>query len=125
MHKTFSRVDFRWSFFDGCYIRDCLFDSCDFTGCRFVSTHLPGAIFTGCKFDYATFERTPTDPGILDTQCPGYENLKLRFARALRANFQQLGDATAVNKAMKIELDATEVHLKKAWHSNESYYRDH
>ena len=38
-------------------------------------------------------------------------------------NFQQLGDSKSANKAMKIEIDATEVHLCKAWKSNESYYR--
>jgi hypothetical protein len=38
-------------------------------------------------------------------------------------NYQQLGDAKSVNKAMGVELQATEVHLHKAWRSNESYYR--
>ena len=37
--------------------------------------------------------------------------------------FQQLGDAQAANKAIEIELQATEIHLQKAWQSNESYYR--
>jgi hypothetical protein len=41
----------------------------------------------------------------------------------LRTNYQQLGDAKSANKAMKIELDATEAHLLKAWRSPESYYR--
>lgn len=125
MRKRFERVDFRYSIFDTCYLRDCKFDACDFTGCRFVNTQLPGAKFSGCKFDYTTFEKTHVDPGILDTECPGHENLKSRFARTLRTNFQQLGDASAVNKAMRVELDATEIHLKKAWQSNESYYRSH
>jgi Pentapeptide repeats (9 copies) len=125
MRRRFERVDFRYSFFDACYLRDCEFDSCDFTGCRFVNTQLPGAKFSGCKFDYATFEKTNVDPIILNTECPGHENLKSRFARTLRTNFQQLGDASAVNKAMRVELDATEIHLKKAWQSNESYYRSH
>jgi len=93
--------------------------------CRFVSTQLPGASFSGCKFDYATFERTFIDARVLDTECPGHENLRWRFARTLRINFQQLGDAAAVNKAMKVELGAAEIHLKKAWQSNESYYRSH
>jgi hypothetical protein len=44
---------------------------------------------------------------------------------SLRTNFQQLGDADALNKAMRVELSATEIHLKKAWQSNESYYRSH
>src|SRR5271170_1288995 len=121
--RTFTKVDFRYTFFDACYLRNCRFDSCDFTGCRFANTQLPGAKFSGCKFDYATFEKTLIDTGVLDTECPGLENLKMRFARSLRTNFQQLGDADAVNKAMRVELSATEIHLKKAWQSNESYYR--
>jgi hypothetical protein len=125
MNKTFTNVDFRYTFFDSCYLRDCHFNSCDFTGSRFINTQLPGAKFTGCKFDYATFEKTLIDPTILDTECPGHENLKSRFARSLRTNFQQLGDAAAANKAIMVELNATEMHLKKAWHSNESYYRSH
>jgi hypothetical protein len=125
MGRIFTKVNFRYTFFDACYLRNCRFDSCDFTGCRFVNTQLPGAKFSGCKFDYATFEKTIIDARVLDTECPGLENLKMRFARSLRMNFQQLGDADAVNKAMRVELTATEIHLKKAWQSNESYYRSH
>ncbi len=121
--KRFTKVSFRYSIFDTCYLRDCIFDSCDFTGCRFVGTNLHGAAFTGCKFDYATFEQTMVDSAILDTECPAYENLKMGFARTLRMNYQQLGDATGVNKAINVELQATEIHLHKSWQSNESYYR--
>jgi len=123
--KTFTKVDFKYSFFETCYLRKCHFDTCDFTGCRFMGTQFTGSTFAGCKFDYATFERTIIDPKILDTECPGHENLKSLFSRTLRTNFQQLGYAVAANKAMKIELSATEVHLRKAWQSNESYYRSH
>lgn len=123
--RRFTKVDFRYTIFDTCYLRNCQFDCCDFTGCRFVNTQFPGAKFAGCKFDYATFEKTLIDPRVLETECPGHENLKMRFARSLRTNFQQLGDADAVNKAMRVELNATEMHLKKAWRSNESYYRSH
>lgn len=121
--KTFTNVDFKYSFFDTCYLRNCHFDSCDFTGCRFVGTSLHGSSFSGCKFDYAYFEKTQVDSDILDAGCPGHENLKMRFARGLRMNYQQLGDAISANKAMSIELQASEVHLLKAWKSNESYYR--
>jgi hypothetical protein len=38
-------------------------------------------------------------------------------------NYQQIGDARAVNLAMRVELRAQETHLKKAWHSKESYFR--
>lgn len=121
--KRFSNVDFKYSIFDTAYLRNCTFDSCDFTGCRFISTNLYGSKFTGCKFDYSNFERTLVTSDILDTECPGPENLKAKFARTLRVNYQQLGDALSVNKAIKVELKATEIHLKKAWNSNESYYR--
>lgn len=121
--KSFTKVDFKYTIFDSCYLRGCKFDSCDFTGCRFVGTNLHGSKFSGCRFDYAVFERTPVDSDILDTECPGPENLKQRFARTLRMNYQQLGDAAAANKAMIIELEATEAHLHKAWYSNEAYYR--
>jgi hypothetical protein len=121
--KTFRKVDFRYSFFDTCYLRDCEFHSCDFTGCRFIGSNLHGSTFAGCRFDYAWFERTLIDSSVLDTQCPGLENLKLKFARTLRTNYQQIGDAQAANKAIKVELAATQLTLYKAWRSNESYYR--
>jgi hypothetical protein len=121
--KSFRNVDFRYTTFDACYLRDAKFDSCDFTGCRFTATNLHGARFSGCRFEYATFERTMVDPAILDTECPSRENLRAHFARTLRMNYQQLGDAAAVNKAMKVELEATETHLYKAWASQEDYYR--
>ena len=121
--KTFSQVDFRYAFFNDCYLRDCRFDSCDFTGCRFIGTNFHGSRFSGCKFDYAIFEKTFIDADILDTECPGAENVRQRFARSLRMNYQQLGDAKAANKAIRVELKATEDHLFKAWRSNERYYR--
>lgn len=121
--RRFENVDFKYSIFDTSYLRDCVFDSCDFTGCRFISVNFYGSSFHGCTFDYATFERTIIDSDILSTGCPGWDNLKLKFARTLRMNFQQIGDTKSVNKAIRIELSATEVHLHKAWSSNESYYR--
>jgi hypothetical protein len=123
--KKFTNVNFRYSTFDACYLRDCHFDSCDFTGCRFTNSNLHESKFVGCKFDYATFEKTNIDPHILDTECPRFENLRLRFARTLRTNFQQLGDASAVNRAMRVELDATALHLWKAVWSSEEWYRRH
>lgn len=122
--KRFTNVDFKYSIFDSSYLRNCSFDSCDFTGCRFVAVNFYGSSFHGCKFDYATFERTIIDSDILDVSCPGWDNLKMKFARTLRMNFQQIGDTKGVNKAIKIELDATEVYLYKAWSSNEAYYRN-
>jgi hypothetical protein len=121
--RKFTNVDFRYSTFDACYLRSCKFDSCDFTGCRFMGSNLHGSTFSGCKFEYATFERTDINNEILSSGCPGSENLKVRFARSLRMNYQQLGDALSVNKAIEVELEASKEHLYKAWRSNESYYR--
>lgn len=121
--KHFEKVSFKYTNFESSYLRGCKFDSCDFTGCKFVGTNFSGAKFIGCKFDYTIFEKTIIDNDILDNCCPSQENLKLKFARTLRVNFQKLGDSDSVNKAIKVELDATKEHLHKAWHSNESYYR--
>jgi uncharacterized protein YjbI with pentapeptide repeats len=121
--RRFTKVSFANTTFDSCYLRDCQFDSCNFTGTKFSSTNLHGAKFTGCTFDYATFERTIIDDAILTDNCPAYENQKMRFARSLRTNYQQIGDAAAANRAIRVELDATEIHLRKAWQSNDHYYR--
>ncbi len=120
---TFKKIDFRYCVFDAAYIRNCSFQDCDFTGCKFLNCNLPGSSFSGCTFNYATFDKTYIDNDILDNGCPGFENLKLKFARSLRLNYQQIGDSKSVNKAIAIELQATESHLKKAWSSKESYYR--
>jgi uncharacterized protein YjbI with pentapeptide repeats len=122
-NRRFTKVDFKYTIFDACYFRNCVFDSCDFTGCRFSGTNLIGSKFDGCTFDYVLFERTQVDNVILDVGCPGWENLALRFARTLRTNYQGLGDVASANKALAVELHATEVHLRKAWISKESYYR--
>lgn len=119
----FKNVDFRYCIFDAAYLRNCSFEECDFTGCRFINSNLAGCSFNGCKFDYASFDKTHIDNDILDVGCPGPENLKLKFARSLRLNYQQIGDAKSANKAISIELQATEDHLHKACKSKESYYR--
>jgi hypothetical protein len=121
--RVFRNVDFKYTIFDTCYFRKCTFDNCDFTGCRFKDTNLVGSKFDGCRFDYAVFDKTYVENEILDTGCPGWENLTLRFARSLRANYQTLGDTASAKKALAVELAATESHLRKAWKSRESYYR--
>jgi hypothetical protein len=123
MRRTFSKVDFRYCVFDGSYLRECKFLDCDFTGTRFLSSNFHESSFSGCKFEYAIFEKTQIAPDILETQAPHFENLKARFARSLRTNYQQLGDADSANKAIKIELQATKTHLYEAWHSKKDYYR--
>jgi len=59
MGRKFTKVDFRYTFFDDCYLRNCQFDSCDFTGCRFVNTQLPGAKFSGCQIRLRDFREDP------------------------------------------------------------------
>lgn len=121
---TLKNVSFQHSVFDACYFNNCVFDTCDFTGCRFIGCNLHLSAFSGCKFEYAVFERCQIDDDILEREAPREENLKLRFARSLRMNFQQIGDAKAVNRAISQELEATSSYLKKSWASSETYYRN-
>mgnify|MGYP000456695541 FL=1 len=88
-----------------------------------MNSNFSGSTFIGCNFDYATFNNTEIDEELLYSSCPGFDNLKLKFARSLRKNFEGLGDAEAANNAIKIELEAKKSHLFKCWNSNESYYR--
>ncbi len=122
--KVFCNIDFKYTYFDTCYFRKCVFRECNFTGCRFVNCNFNGANFCGCAFDYSFFEKTIISSDVLSECCPSFDNVKMRFARSLRVNFQGLGDAEAANKAIQVELSATESMLRKAWKSNESYYRN-
>lgn len=119
----FTNVSFEHSVFDGCYLRSCVFDSCNFTGCRFIGSNMHQSTFPGSKFDYATFERCHIEAEILTTAAPKEENLRMRFARSLRMNFQQIGDAKAVNQAITLELEATSEHLLESWRSDKEYHR--
>jgi len=121
--KKFNDCDFSYSDFDAAYLRNCTFDSCKFIGCKFSNTNLRNSKFIGCTFDYVQFYNTHVEADILDTGCPGQENIQQKFARTLRINFHQIGDVEAANKAIKIELEANRIHLYKAWNSRESYYR--
>lgn len=123
-NKKFTKVSFEHCIFEGCYFNTCVFDSCDFTGCKFIGSNLHLSAFTGCKFDYATFERTQLSDDILLSEAPRQENLRMRFARSLRMNYQQIGDAKAVNKAISLELEATSIYLYKSWRSQESYFKE-
>ncbi|MDC8829720.1 pentapeptide repeat-containing protein [Alteromonas gilva] len=124
VEKTFERVDFRYSVFDDCYFRKCKFVNCDFTGAQLKNSSFRGSEFIGCKFDYCRFNNTRITNTILDNNQPGFENVALEFAQALRVNFGQIGDVVGVNKAIKHELMATKTHLKKGAFSSEGWYRD-
>ncbi|OGA96605.1 MAG: hypothetical protein A3E79_00285 [Burkholderiales bacterium RIFCSPHIGHO2_12_FULL_61_11] len=118
----FEKVSFKHCIFEGCYMNSCVFDSCDFTGSRFLGSNFHQSSFSGCEFEYATFERCQIDDDILENEAPRPENLRMRFARSLRMNYQQIGDAKAVNKAISLELEATSIYLYKSWRSRETYY---
>lgn len=121
---VFTKVSFQHSIFDNCYLTYCSFDSCDFTGCRFVGSNFHQTSFAGCNFKYAVFERTQIDDDILNSEAPIEENLRMRFARSLRMNYSQLGDAKAVNKAISLELEATAIYLLNSWKSEATYYKN-
>ena len=72
----YENIDFSHTYFDHCYFRNCVFDSCNFNGCKFLNSNFSGSTFVGCDFTYATFQNTEVDGEILDTGCPGYDNLK-------------------------------------------------
>ncbi len=120
----FRKISFQHCIFDNCYLTNCVFNSCDFTGCRFIGSNFHQTAFSGCNFKYAVFERTQIDDDILTSEAPMEENLRMRFARSLRMNYSQLGDAKAVNKAISLELEATELYLLNSWKSPASYYKN-
>jgi hypothetical protein len=122
--KTFKNVSFLHCIFDSCYLNNCVFDSCDFTGCRFLGSNFHQTAIRGCKFEFAIFERSQFDDDILVSEAPRKENLRMHFARSLRMNYQQIGNAKAVNIAITVELKATSVYLYKSWRSGERYYKD-
>jgi hypothetical protein len=121
---TFRNVSFLHCIFDTCYLNNCVFDSCDFTGCKFIGSNFHQTAFKGCDFIFATFERCQIDDDILISEAPREENLRMHFARSLRANYQQVGDAKAVNKAINVELEATSKYLYKSWKSKQTYYKE-
>lgn len=120
---SFKNVSFQHCVLDGCYMNNCMFDSCNFTGARFLACNFHQSSFNGCDFSYAIFERCQIDDDILEGEAPLQENLRMRFARSLRMNYQQIGDAKAVNKAISLELEATATYLHKSWASKNNYFR--
>lgn len=124
VNKVFENVDFRYSVFDDCYFRKCKFINCNFTGAQLKNSSFRSSEFIGCKFDYCRFNNTRITNTILDNNQPGFENVALEFAQALRVNFGQIGDVSGVNKAIKHELLATKTHLRKGAFSSEAWYRD-
>lgn len=122
--KKFEHVSFNYCIFDVCYFRNCVFTHCEFVGCRFIGTSFNGSKFICCDLRYAIFERTQVDVNSLTESAPNEENLRAKFFRNLRVNYQQQGDTESVNFVIRQELMATRNHLSKAWRSEEEYYRN-
>lgn len=120
----FRAVSFKYCVFEDCYFRDCRFEDCDFTGATFRNSVLRGSTFDGSRFDYCRFAHSLVPVAILERHMPGYENVALELARALRVNYAQVGDSDGVNRAISAELTATRTHLEKVAWSHESYYRN-
>ncbi|MGG1922845.1 pentapeptide repeat-containing protein [Chryseobacterium sp. NRRL B-14798] len=123
-NRNFIEVNFSHTYFENCYFRNVTFNSCNFNGCKFNNCNFHNSTFIDCNFDYATFEKSYIDSSILDTNLSKFNNLRAKFARTLRINFQSIGDQEAVNKAIKVELKAKSEHLFDCWYSSERYYRD-
>ncbi|MFT7371834.1 MAG: hypothetical protein ACI9T9_000513 [Oleiphilaceae bacterium] len=120
---VFENIEFLYTVFDDCYFRNCKFIDCKFTGAQFKNSSFRGSEFTGSTFDYARFNNTKITNKLIETNIPGYENVALEFAQALRVNFAQMGDYVGVNKAIKAELSATKVHLSKAAWGKDGWYK--
>ncbi|MGQ5734885.1 pentapeptide repeat-containing protein [Serratia sp. IR-2025] len=121
--KKFEHVNFNYCIFDVCYFRKCVFTHCNFIGCRFVGCSFNGSNFIDCDLRYAVFERTQVDVSSLSESAPNEENLRAKFFRSLRVNYQQQGDTASVNFVIRQELMATRKHLLKSWFAPEEYYR--
>ncbi|MCG2580127.1 MAG: pentapeptide repeat-containing protein [Marinobacter sp.] len=122
--KDFKRVSFKFVIFDDCYFRNCKFEDCDFTGAQFKDSSFRGSCFPGSCFNYTRFRNCRITPNLISQNLPGWENVALEFAQGLRVNFAQTGDVDGVNRAIKAELRATRVHLRKAAWSGETHYRN-
>lgn len=121
--KKITNVTFLHCIFDSCYFKECVFDSCKFIGCKFIACNMPKCSFPATLFKYTIFERSYIPDEIITNNAPDEENLRIKFARSLRVNFQQIGDPDAVNKAIAVELKATAIYLKKSWKSKSDYYK--
>lgn len=119
----FTKISFAHCIFDNCTLKECVFDNCDFTGSKFSNTNLNHSKFIDCTLDYVTFDKCLVDDEILSDSPPKKTNLKLRFSRSLRVNYQSIGDARSANKAIHVELNTTAEHLKDSWRSEDEYFR--
>lgn len=121
--RRFTEVSFMQSVIKDCYFRNCEFVDCNFTGAHVSNSNFQGAKLEGCNFSYTTFEKSEIGLEILSHNLPPYENLKRDLARALRTNYESVGNYEGVNAAILVELAATLEHYRKAAFSPEAHYR--
>jgi len=119
----FKDVNFKQCVFDTSYFRKCKFISCNFTGSIFKNCNFQGAQFDNCNFSYTQWEKTIIEESFLNHCLPSEENLARDLVRSLRVNFSQIGNYSAVNTAIRIEIQYTGIHLYNAAFSRKSYYR--
>lgn len=123
VNVIFKSVSFKQAIIKNCYFRNCRFLDCDFTGAQFKETNLKGSTFSGCKFSYSIWDKTIVEEELLDDCIPSEENIARDLVRALRVNYSQIGNQSAVNKASALEVKLTGDHLYNAAYSLQSYYR--
>jgi hypothetical protein len=120
---VFKSCKFKFCTFERSYFRGALFEDCDFQGARFRDSNFRDAIFKGnCVFYYATFVGTLIESEQMLTKLPPYPNLKLEFARSLRANFAGLGMHVDAQSFFDVELASEYEHFSKIVGSGETYY---
>lgn len=118
----FRDCDFSYCRFERAYFHSCTFINCKFIGARFADSNFRRATFEGCGFEYAVFHRTLIPHRQLLANLPAWPNVRRELSRALRINFESVGDAEAVKEFVREELSASREHLKKAREGKESYY---
>ncbi|WP_423841643.1 pentapeptide repeat-containing protein [Actinobacillus equuli] len=114
-------MNFEHSIFSYCSMRNVSFQNCSFINCQFEYCDFKDSCFINCDLRYSKFVSTYVDIDILNSS-PREHNLKLKFARNLRVNFDSLGLEKYKRKAQKMELEAQREFLYKCWSSEDSYY---
>lgn len=111
--------------FDRSYFRNATFTNCKFRGARFRDSSFRGARFKGrCEFEYATFVGTLIPVHEMLENQPPYANLKLEFARSLRANYSGLGMHREAQEFFAVELLAEVEDYAKILAGSEPYYKE-
>lgn len=116
-------ISFEHSFFNSCTMRNVVFEECSFVNCRFINCDFKDSYFNNCDFRYSQFNNTFVDIDIIKTS-PREHNLKAKFLRSLRVNFQQLGMKKKEEIIIKEEIKSQKEFLKSSWSSQDDYYKE-